>query len=62
MFWNCHSVRNKMFELFKFIDDHKIDIALLSETNLNEFSKFYMNSHKCYRLDRNHGGVAILIR
>jgi endonuclease/exonuclease/phosphatase family metal-dependent hydrolase len=60
--WNCQSVNNKKSELLRSIEKHNIDIVLLSETWLNERSSFDLNSFVCYRLDRVHGGVAILIK
>ena len=60
--WNCQSVSNKKPELIKYINDHKIDILLLSETWLSDNRIFEIQGFLCYRLDRSHGGVAILIK
>jgi hypothetical protein len=60
--WNCQSVSNKKPELLKYIDKHKIDIVLLSETWLSEKRDLDFHNFNCYRLDRSHGGVAILIK
>lgn len=60
--WNAHSIKPKLSEFIKFIEDHKIDIILLSETWLKADEIFYLPLFNCYRTDRPYGGVAILIR
>lgn len=65
MLWNCRSVRNKMFELFNFLNTNEIDICLLCETWLSEANKLYHPQYHCLRRDRvgqSGGGVAILVR
>jgi exonuclease III len=62
MSWNAQSVRNKTLELSRFVEKNDIDILLLSETWLNEKTTFFLPSFDCYRVDRSHGGVAILIK
>lgn len=62
MSWNCQSVRNKRSELSLFAEKNKIDIILLSETWLSKTADFFIPSFECYRVDRSHGGVAILIK
>ena len=62
MSWNCQSVRNKKIELCTFVQNNNIDIIQLSETWLAEKAHFYIPSFDCYRVDRSHGGVAILIK
>jgi exonuclease III len=62
MSWNCQSVRNKRSELSLFVEKNKIDIILLSETWLSKTADFFIPLFECYRVDRSHGGVAILIK
>lgn len=66
---NCQSVKPKLNELSRFLLNHKIHIALLTETWLhNKISVNFPNYH-CYRKDRetisnstkSYGGVAILV-
>lgn len=60
--WNSHSIIPKISELSRFVDDQKIDAIFLSETWLKGTSLFYLPSFDCYRVDRDYGGVAILIK
>lgn len=63
--WNARGIRNKIEELYKFLDVHKIDICLLCETWLNPNISIRNQNFFCYRCDRMErrgGGVAILIR
>lgn len=60
--WNANSIRNKKAELSHFLDNNPNDILLLSETWLSNKDQFQLNGFSCYRQDRSHGGVAILIK
>lgn len=65
MFWNCRSIRNKIFELIHFLNSNNVDICLLSETWLSDENTFYHPQYSCVRRDRvgrNGGGVAILVK
>lgn len=59
--WNAHSVCNKIQELQRFICSHDLKLIFLSETWLNDKSNFFIPHFDCYRVDRQYGGVAILI-
>lgn len=59
--WNAHSLLNKLPELTRFVEKHKIKLIFISETWLNERSNVYIPHFACYRLDRFHGGVCIFI-
>jgi len=63
--WNAQSIRGKKLEFFDFLICEGIDIALVSETWLNQTLNFAHADFTTYRLDRNegnHGGVAIFVR
>lgn len=64
--FNAQSVRNKKNEIFEFLSDNQVDIALLSETHLTDKDSFSCPDYITYRLDRlNHhkgGGVALMIK
>jgi Reverse transcriptase (RNA-dependent DNA polymerase)/Endonuclease-reverse transcriptase len=63
--WNAQSIRGKKLEFFDFLICEEIDIALVSETWLNQSISFAHADFTTYRLDRiegNHGGVAIFVR
>lgn len=60
-FFNAHSVVKKKDELMRFIDQHKINLFLISETWLTDKSSFSIPHFDCYRADRLYGGVCILI-
>lgn len=66
--WNAQSLKSKIAEFSNFLNKHKIDLALISETWLNSSIKISIPNFKIYRKDREsdsshpHGGVAICIR
>lgn len=66
--WNSRSLKSKVSEFSNFLNFHKIDIALISETWLNPSIKISIPDFQIYRNDRNsnsshpHGGVAICVR
>lgn len=68
MNWNSRSVRNKLAELSQFLDVHKIDVGVITETWLQHNVSCYVEGYSCVRLDRasvsseRGGGVAILVR
>ena len=49
--WNATSVRNKHFELSKFLNEHNIDIAI-TETWLKPSDNFKLRNYNIYRKDR----------
>lgn len=65
--WNSQSIYPKKSEFSNFVDKHKPDVILLSETWLRPGISFELQGYQCYRNDRSisgenvHGGVAILI-
>ncbi|KXJ79520.1 hypothetical protein RP20_CCG000600 [Aedes albopictus] len=68
MNWNSRSIRNKEGEFFDFIDNHKIDVAVVTETWLQPNNSIFHPNYSCVRLDRSTqvanrgGGVAIFVR
>lgn len=63
--WNAQSIHNKLTETFSYLNEKKIDIALFSETWLNQNHTTTNDEYTTYRhdrMDRNGGGVAISIR
>lgn len=74
MYWNARSIRNKILEVYNFMNENEIDVAAIQETNLNDEIKLRGNSHyKIIRLDRETnddlndntnigGGVLFIIR
>lgn len=68
MYWNCQGVQNKKTELKHFVQQHKIHIILLNETQLSSKIKFKTPNFQIYRNDRMPitgnraiGGTAIFI-
>ncbi|KAG5675613.1 hypothetical protein PVAND_005504 [Polypedilum vanderplanki] len=62
MSWNCQSVSRKKAELSHFLLDHNIDIALLSETWLNDEATYSIPGFNTFTVCRQHGGVMILTK
>jgi exonuclease III len=62
--WNAEGVRGRKLELEHFLNQHGIDICLLSETFLNPDQVFRLANNVCHRTDRptHGGGTAILVR
>lgn len=66
--WNCRSIRNKVEEFFHFLENHEIDIAVITETWLQLNNSMYHDNYSIVRADRDSpdatrgGGVAILVR
>ena len=49
--WNA-SVRNKHLELSKFLNEHNIDIAIITKTWLKPSDNFKLRNYNTYRKDR----------
>lgn len=65
MHWNANSIQNKTEELVHFLQEHDIDVALISETHLKPCNKFKVQNYSVYRTDRMRGpggGTAILVK
>jgi hypothetical protein len=63
--WNAQSIRGKKLEFFDFLVSEGVDVALVSETWLEQNIHFTHADYITYRLDREndaHGGVAIFVR
>ena len=65
--YNCRSIKNKQFELFKYMNKQNVDILCLNETFLNsEDHNFnHINHHTIIRNDRTHkkgGGIAMILK
>jgi exonuclease III len=64
--WNANGLTNHKLELQNFLNIHKIDVALISETNFTTRTVFKIPNYKVYHIphpdDRAHGGAAIIIR
>jgi exonuclease III len=64
--WNANGLRNHKIELQNFLNIHKIDVALMSETHFTTRTVFKLPNYKVYHIphpdDRAHGGAAIIIR
>lgn len=53
MYWNARSIRNKMNEVYNFMNEHNIDVAAIQETNLKDEMNIVSNSrYRIIRLDR----------
>ena len=62
--WNANGLRNKLGELFSFLNSYKVDIMVITETKLAQNIKIKVRNYNLHRNDRNNrgGGVAILIK
>jgi hypothetical protein len=64
--WNANGLTNHKLELQTFLNTHKIDIALISESHFTTKSVFRMPNYKVYHIprpdDRAHAGAAVIIR
>jgi exonuclease III len=64
--WNANGLANHILELQNFLNIHKIDIALISETHFTTRTVFKVPNYKVYHIphpdDRAHGGATIIIR
>lgn len=63
--WNANGLKRQTLTFELFLQQHKIDIACVTETHLVINEKFYIRGYKIYRNDRPSetaaGGVAVLI-
>jgi len=61
--WNANSLSSHRFELQTFLDMHKIDIALISETHFTSRTVFllprYIVFHSIHPDDAAQGGAAV---
>lgn len=66
MYWNANSVRNKIAEFYDFISTNNIHVVCLSETHLKPDDNILSHPdsimYRLDRVDRDCGGVAIVIR
>jgi len=64
--WNANGLSNHNLELQTFLDMHKIDIALISETHFTSRTVFkilhYSIYHTIHPDDTAHGGAAVILR
>jgi hypothetical protein len=64
--WNANGLLNHKFELQDFLDMHKIDIALISETHFTSRTVFKIPLYTVYYTthpnDTAHGGAAVILR
>ena len=64
--WNANGLSSHRLELQTFLDIHKIDIALISETHFTSRTVFrlprYTVFHTTHPDDTAHGGAAVVIR
>jgi hypothetical protein len=64
--WNANGLFNHKLELQAFLDIHKIDIALISESHFTSRSVFkipyYSVYHTIHPDDTAHGRAAIIVR
>jgi exonuclease III len=64
--WNANDLSSHCLELQTFLDMHKIDIALISETHFKSRTVFrlprYTVFHTIHPDDTAHGGAAVIIR
>jgi hypothetical protein len=62
--WNADGVRGRKLELEHFINQHGVDICLLSETFLNHCQAFLLSNYVCHRTVRPTAGgdTASLVR
>jgi hypothetical protein len=63
--WNANRLSNHKLELQTFLDMHKIDIALISETNFTSRTVFKIPHFSVYHTihpdDTAHGGAAVIL-
>lgn len=64
--WNANGLSNHNQELQAFVNLHKLDIVLISETHFTNISFFKIPNYICYSTNHPdntaHGGSAVLIR
>nr|XP_042909490.1 uncharacterized protein LOC107438316 [Parasteatoda tepidariorum] len=65
MLWNADGIINKFTEFSNFIYEHKIDIALVTETHTNASNRLTLANYHTYKTDRTvcrGGGTAIFVK
>lgn len=65
VFWNANGVRHKQTELTYFLQNYKVDVLLLNETQLKPCHKLVLQNYNTYRTDRlttPGGGTAVLVK
>ncbi|PNF38076.1 hypothetical protein B7P43_G18153 [Cryptotermes secundus] len=64
--WNANGLLKHKLELENFLNLHKIDVALISETHFTTRTMLKIQSYKIYHIphpdDTAHGGAAVIIR
>ena len=64
--WNTNGLSNHKLEFQTFLDKHKIDIALISETHFTSRTVFKIPHYSIYHTiqpdDTAHGGAAVILR
>ena len=64
--WNANGLSSHRLELQTFLDMHKIDIALISETHFTSSTVFRLPRHTVFNSippdDTANGGAAVIIR
>lgn len=64
--WNANGLTKQTQEVKQFINDHKIDILLISETHFTQKSYFNIRNYLTYDTKHPdgtaHGGTAIIIK
>jgi len=64
--WNANGVSSHRLELQTFLDLHKIDVALISETHFTSSTVFRLPRYTVFQTihpdDTAHGGAAVIIR
>jgi hypothetical protein len=63
---NANGLTNHKLELENFLNIHKLDISLISETHFTTRTLFKVPNYKVYHIphpdDSDHGGAAVIIR
>lgn len=63
--WNANGIRNKKRTFIDYLENYKIDVALVQETFLKPSTKFSLPNYRIYRTDRletEKGGTLIAVK
>jgi hypothetical protein len=63
--FNAKGIWRQAYELRKQMQEHKIEVALFTETHLKTHMNFYIPNYHIYRndrIDRNKGGTAVAVK
>ena len=63
--WNANSIRREALEFAHLLKTEDIDIALISETKIQDDSSWHMPDYDIYKTqgpNRGHGGTAVVIK